>query len=491
MMKPDEDSKKTPTGDRQHQLRLLPGVDRLVEKLAGTAGLEAVPVSVLTDAARTTVAGLRQAILSAKKGLAEAELAIDAVVMRAAMAARTAMAPNLKPVINATGVVIHTNLGRSPLCREAIDHLVIVASGYSNLEFDLSKGARGIRYAAIEELLCRLTGAQAAMAVNNNAGAVLLAVETFARDREVIVSRGELVEIGGSFRIPDVIRKSGAILKEVGTTNRTHPKDYENAVSEKTGLLLKVHTSNYGMVGFTAEVDLGDLVELGRRHQIPVMHDLGSGTLIDFREFGFPHEPTVPEIVATGADVVSFSGDKLLGGPQAGMIVGKKEALAAIRSNPLTRALRIDKLTLAALEMTLRAYRDKPAATRNIPTLRMLTEPVNAVELKAAALADELKNLAGTRLAVEQMPLVSKAGGGSLPFLEIPSSGVAVSVEGISANRLENLLRTGTPPLIGRIEQDRFIMDMRTVAQSEISVIKELFAALAAEQVMSGNKIIS
>ncbi|MFZ5565201.1 MAG: L-seryl-tRNA(Sec) selenium transferase, partial [Thermodesulfobacteriota bacterium] len=457
-MKKDEVTDRLPTGEQQRQLRLLPGVDRLLVRLQAFSGLEAVPVSVLTEAARKTVAGLRQAILKSKKGLSEAELAIDTVVSQTARMAKAAMKPNLKPLINATGVVIHTNLGRSPLSKEAIDHLLAVASGYSNLEFDLSKGERGIRYAVIEDLLCELTGAQAAMAVNNNAGAVLLAVETFARDREVIVSRGELVEIGGSFRIPDVIRKSGAVLKEVGTTNRTHPRDYENAISDKTGLLLKVHTSNYGMVGFTAEVDLGDLVELGSRHKVPVMHDLGSGTLIDFKEFGFPHEPTVPEIVATGADVVTFSGDKLLGGPQAGMIVGKKEAVAAIRANPLTRALRIDKLTLAALEMTLRTYRDKPAAIRNIPTLRMLTEPVDVVEQKAETLAEALKTVGNGRLSVEQVALVSKAGGGSLPFLEIPSSGVAVLVEGISANRLENLLRAGDPPLIGRIEQDRFVM---------------------------------
>jgi L-seryl-tRNA(Ser) seleniumtransferase len=280
-----------------------------------------------------------------------------------------AMAHNLKPVVNATGIVVHTNLGRSLLAPAVLANLVEIASCYSNLEFDLVAGRRGSRYTAVEDVLCEISGAEAAMVVNNNAGAVLLCLETLARGRKVIVSRGELVEIGGAFRIPDVMARSGGILCEVGTTNRTHLRDYAGAIDEQTALLLKVHKSNYSIVGFSAEVSLPELAALGARHGLPVMEDLGSGTFIDFSQYGLAKEPTVQESVAAGADVVTFSGDKLLGGPQAGLIVGRRAIIARIRTNPITRALRIDKMTLAALESTLRLYRDPRRAVAAIPTL--------------------------------------------------------------------------------------------------------------------------
>ncbi|OQX64039.1 MAG: L-seryl-tRNA(Sec) selenium transferase [Desulfococcus sp. 4484_241] len=475
------ETKKQLTDKQQKQLRQLPGIDTIIERLQKRNGTGNIPPAVLAKAARDTVSNLRADIKENEDGVPEQWLAPENLENIALQKAQDAMRPNLKPLVNGTGVVIHTNLGRSPLCRQAIDHLTAVASGYSNLEFDLSAGKRGIRYACVEELICEFTGAQAAMAVNNNAGAVLLGVETFARGREVIVSRGELVEIGGSFRIPDVIKKSGAILKEVGTTNRTHLKDYENAISPDTGMLLKVHTSNYGMVGFTAEVGLKELAELGKRHNIPVMNDLGSGTLVDLSRYGLVREPTVMDAVSTGADLVTFSGDKLLGGPQAGILVGKKEIISSVRSNPLTRALRIDKLTLAALEMTLRAYREPEKLADTVPTLRMLAMPAGEVRIKAEMLAKELESMGDRRLEANVLPLVSKPGGGAMPFVEIPSSGVAVTVEGFSPNRLEQALRKADPPVIGRIEDDRFVIDLRTVAESELSVIKSAFCMLLAK----------
>jgi L-seryl-tRNA(Ser) seleniumtransferase len=344
--------------DQQTLLRKLPGVDSLMELCDKTGFFQDIPQTVVAKSIRSVIDDRRQAILSAKSSIDENSLLDSQMIEAVKHAVSKAMMPNLRHTINATGVVVHTNLGRSLLAAEAVENLATIASRYSNLEYDLSVGKRGSRYSNVEDLICEISGAEAAMVVNNNAGAVLLCLETIARNKEVIVSRGELVEIGGSFRVPDVMMKSGGILKEVGTTNRTHLKDYQNAIGPNTGLLLKVHTSNYSVVGFTAEVSLRQLVDLGTDHQLPVMEDLGSGTFVDFSKYGLLKEPTVQESVSTGADVVTFSGDKLLGGPQAGLIVGKKKIVEAIRKNPLTRALRIDKLTLAALESTLILYRD-------------------------------------------------------------------------------------------------------------------------------------
>ena len=388
------------------------------------------------------------------------------------------MTPNLRRVVNATGIVVHTNLGRSLLSRESISNLMDLAGHYSNLEFNLSQGRRGSRYSAVEDLLCELTGAESAMVVNNNAGAVFLCLETLASGKSVVISRGQLVEIGGSFRIPDVMAKSGAILKEVGTTNRTHFQDYEKAIEHNTGLLLKVHTSNYSIVGFKAEVSLEDLVTLGKRYRIPVMEDLGSGTLIDFSKYGWIKEPTVQESINAGVDVVTFSGDKLLGGPQAGIILGRKVHIDRIKSNPLTRALRIDKLTLGALESTLRHYRDPEKAVLQIPTLRMLTRPLGEIQNQAEALAEKLNQMEGGRVRARVVDLASKAGGGSLPLLELPSKCVSVAVEGKSENDIELFMRTAEPPVIGRIENDRFVMDLRTVQDEDLTWIEKAFAGL-------------
>ncbi len=458
---------------RQRLLRLLPGVDRMLEIIKSDCFFQEIPRAVITRSVRNVIEELRTAILSRHDETTAEELMDENVIRKIKAAVSAAMSVNLAPLINATGVVVHTNLGRSLLASEAIDHLHAVAGRYSNLEFDLDTGKRGSRYRIVEDILCEITGSPAAMVVNNNAAAVLLCLDTLARGREVVVSRGELVEIGGAFRIPDVMSRSGAILKEVGTTNRTHLKDYVQAIQDNTGLLLKVHTSNYRVMGFTASVSLNDLVALGRQHGIPVMEDLGSGTFIDFSRYGMSREPTVQESVASGADVVTFSGDKLLGGPQAGIILGSKVILDAIKQNPLTRALRIDKLTLAALETTVRLYRDPETAVKAIPTLQMLTMPLQDIQSRADRLYALLSALAESRLTITRHALSSRAGGGSLPLLEIPTVCVGIQVTGASVNSLETFFRKQSPPVIARIESDILLMDMRTVKDDELSEICE------------------
>ncbi|MGA9477277.1 MAG: L-seryl-tRNA(Sec) selenium transferase, partial [Desulfobacterales bacterium] len=388
---------------QKEALRNLPAVDHVLELSKSDPFFEEVPRSVLIRSIRSVLDNRRRQIIEQDPAQIDELLADAAVVTGVKDLARQAQSLNLRATVNATGIVIHTNLGRSLLAETAIEHLCAVGRRYSNLEFDLDKGRRGSRYANVEDLICELSGAESAMAVNNNAGAVLLALETMAAGKKVIVSRGELVEIGGSFRIPDVMAKSGGILCEVGTTNRTHLRDYENAVDEQTALLLKVHKSNYSIVGFSAEVSLKDLVALGRKHQVPVMEDLGSGTFVDFSRYGLLKEPTVQESVSAGVDIITFSGDKLLGGPQAGLIVGKKACIDRIKKNPITRALRIDKLTLAALESTLRLYRDEEKAVQAIPTLRMMLQPIATLEEKAGRLKKMLESTGRSRLTVASL----------------------------------------------------------------------------------------
>ncbi len=445
--------------NKQERLKTLPAMDQLLLATDADTRFDDCPRKVVLDALRTAVEALRKEILSDNTP----DTGDDAVLTRAAGIAAERMKNRLIPLINATGVVLHTNLGRALLCQDALDNIRTVSAAYSNLELNLATGKRGIRYAAIEELICELTGAESAMAVNNNAGAVLLTLNTIAQGTEVVVSRGELVEIGGSFRVPDVMTKSGCCLKEVGTTNRTHLRDYEGAINAHTGLFLKVHTSNYKIEGFTAEVSLADMVALGREKGIPVMEDLGSGTLIDFGPYGLPAEPVVSERVATGADVVTFSGDKLLGGPQAGIIVGKKQTLDKIRANPMTRALRIDKLTLAALESTLKLYRDEAAAVAKIPTLKMLTMDYDTVSGKAENIFKALEPAIGDSADLALADMESRPGGGSYPDLRLPTRCVTLRPKHMSVTALEKALRAATPPVMGRIEDDRFIMDPRTI----------------------------
>jgi L-seryl-tRNA(Ser) seleniumtransferase len=456
---------------QQRMLRKLPGVDNLLSLALQHPEGRRMAKPVLLRAIRELLETKRDAILDGPEGSLQQDLSEPALLAQAIERALVIGSFKLKRVINATGVVVHTNLGRSCLADEAIDHIKTMAAHYSNLEFDLARGQRGSRYSAVEEILCELSGAEAAMVVNNNAGAVLLCLDTLANGMEVIISRGELVEIGGSFRIPDVMAKSGGMLKEVGTTNRTHLRDYERAIGDNTGLLLKVHTSNYHIIGFTSAVSLADLVTLGHRFNLPVMEDLGSGNFFDLASYGLQSEPTVQASVKSGAHVITFSGDKLLGGPQAGLIVGRKSIIERIKSNPLTRALRIDKLTLAALEATMNIYRDPVSAAQKIPTVRMLLMQKPEIEHRAHQLKDRLAHLKVSGLSVQLFDLPSKAGGGSLPLLELPSCCVGIQMTGLSANALEKALRRNNPPIIGRIENDVFIIDPRTVLEDELDVI--------------------
>ncbi len=458
------------TTDKQQLLRAIPKVDECLAWFAESPAdqaLEAAPLVLVKRAIREILEQRRNAILTQTlKGKDE----LSRPVLKTAVSARIQelTRPRFQRLINATGVVVHTNMGRSLLPEAALNNLAAVGGHYSNLEFDLNTGKRGSRYSLVEDILCDLTGAEAALVVNNNAAAVLLCLSVLAQGREVIVSRGQLVEIGGSFRIPDVMTRSGARLMEVGATNRTHLKDYETAIGPDTALLLKVHTSNYRLIGFTSEVSLPDLVKLGARHGLPVMEDLGSGSLMDMGIFGLPAEPTVGEILKGGVDVVTFSGDKLLGGPQAGLILGKKEIIAAIKSDALNRALRIDKFTLAALETVLRLYYDPEQARRQIPTLAMLGTPFAVTKQRAVRLRRRLgKRLTGL-CRLSYLDTESRVGGGALPERGLPSRTLALEPTTMTLNKLETALRRLPLPVIGRIEHDKYILDLRTVSDKEI-----------------------
>lgn len=382
----------------------------------------------------------------------------------------------LRRVINGTGVVIHTNLGRSSIAPELSEHLVDVATRYSTLEFDINNGKRGSRYSHVEGLICELTGAEAAMVVNNNAAAVMLVLSTLARDKEVVVSRGQLVEIGGSFRIPEVMKLSGAKLVEVGATNKTHLSDYSRAITEETALLLKVHTSNFKVLGFTQEVPSKDLCQLAHGLDIPVYDDLGSGSLIDLSKYGFMKEPTVQECIADGIDVVTFSGDKLLGGPQAGIIVGKRAYIERMKKNQLTRALRVDKMTLAVLEGTLKYYRDEVKALEHIPTLKMLTKTYQNISEEAAVFTSALGILDHVSYHLEDD--YSEVGGGSLPLEKLLTRVFCFKHNTLKAQQIVDRLRGFRIPIIGRIKDDEVLFDFRTIAIEEHDVVIEAIKAL-------------
>ena len=369
-------------------------------------------------------------------------------------------------------MVIHTNLGRSPLAESALAQIREVGAHYSTLEYDLAQGERGSRHDHLEGLLQEITGAEAALVVNNNAAAVMLALRALAQGKEVIISRGQLVEIGGSFRLPAIMAESGAFMREVGTTNKTHLKDYEQAITLETAMLLKVHPSNFRITGFTSEVALPELVALGRRYNLLVVEDLGSGCLVDLSRYGIEREPTVQETLKGGADLVLFSGDKLLGGPQAGVALGSREVVARLRSHPLTRALRPDKLTLAGLEATLRLYLDEPQAMAAIPTLRMLSRPLTELDRQAKALARSLKRALGPQVQLKVVASIGRVGGGALPQVSLPSRALALYAPPLTAQQLEARLRQAQPPVIARIEQDTLLLDMRTLLPDDLPALK-------------------
>ena len=445
----------------EKRLRQLPAVDEVLRSEVGVALLARHPRWAVRGAVRAEIERLRTRLLAGDSVVPALE---EARLERRVRALRQ---PSLRRVINATGVVLHTNLGRAPLASSAIARLATVARGYSNLEFDLEHGARGSRHGHLAALLIELGGAEAACVVNNNAAAVLLGLAALAAGREVVVSRGELVEIGGSFRIPDVMRAAGVRVREVGTTNKTHADDYRRAIGPETALLLKVHRSNFAVVGFTAEVAAADLVAIGREAGLPVMVDLGSGCLVDLARFGLPHEPTVGEVLGAGVDLVTFSGDKLLGGPQAGILCGRAALIAEIGRHPLMRALRPDKLTLAALEATLEAYRDE--RLDDLPALTMLTTGTEVLARRAAALVAAIG--ADASVKAEVVKQRSAVGGGALPLFEPESVAVAVTSPQHGAVALERRLREHDPPVVGRIAEDRLLLDVRTIEDTEIDAV--------------------
>lgn len=462
-------------------LRDIPKVHDCINQLRASGILNHVPLQRIKNCTRLYLDTLRQEILAGEyKGFPLSDR--KRLLQDLATFIQRYHRPRFSRIINGTGVIVHTNLGRSILPDSAIKMLSTASGHYSNLELNLETGKRGSRYQHVDSLLCELTGAESALVVNNNAAAVLIALETLAKGKEVIVSRGQLVEIGGSFRIPDIMSRSGAKLVEVGTTNRTHYFDYQAAITHETGLLLRVHCSNYRIIGFTSEVTNTDLVRLGNSHQIPVMEDLGSGCLVDLSRFGLAKEPTVQEVVASGMDVITFSGDKLLGGPQAGIIVGKKRFIDQIKNNPLNRALRIDKLTLAALESVLRLYLDESRALQEIPTLAMIAASVEVVRERARILFDKCRNLLAGQCTFTMVPTHSRVGGGAMPEQNLDSWAVAVQPIALKVNQLEKRLRQTSLPVIGKTEADRFLLDMRTVADDEIDLLVEsLRCALAAD----------
>ena len=456
----------------------IPSVDRLLRAAPLQELLARHGRTAVTTILRACLAQLRRAALAgelAPDGLEESAIAA-AVGEHLAQAAR----PALRPVFNLSGTVLHTNLGRALLPAEAVDAVARAMSNPVNLEFDLAVGRRGERDSLIERTLCELTGAAAALVVNNNAAAVLLMLSVLAQRREVLVSRGELIEIGGSFRLPDIMRRAGARLIEVGTTNRTHLADYAGALGPRSALLMKVHTSNYAISGFTATVPLAELAKLGRAHGIPVAVDLGSGSLVDLRRWQLPGEPTVRETIAAGADLVAFSGDKLLGGPQAGLLVGRADLIDRLRRDPLKRALRVGKLTLAALDAVLTLYRTPEHLAERLTTLRLLTRPVSDLQTQAARLRAQLQRVLGERYEVAEAPLVGQIGSGALPAEQLPSYGLAVrAIKGkhASLTQLEEALRALPRPVIGRIADRTLWLDVRCLEpEAEPEFIAQLQA---------------
>ena len=443
-------------------LRELPSVDRLLKHPKSEPLLTRFNRDYVTEKCREVLDELRQSIRLGKP-LDDGELDDERILGRIEKQIDRNQQPGLIRVINATGTVLHTNLGRALLPQAAIEAVRQAGMHPVNLEYDLDQGKRGKREESIERLLLDLTGAEAATVVNNNAAAVLLGLNTAATGKEVVVSRGELIEIGGSFRIPEIMAKSGAVLKEVGSTNRTHPEDYEKAIGKKTALLLKVHTSNYKIVGFVAEVGLAELVAIGRRHKIPVMEDLGSGALIDLSRYGLPKEPLVAERVRLGADIITFSGDKVLGGPQAGLVVGKKSWIAQMNKNPLKRALRCGKLTLAALEATLALYQQSADVAEEVPTLKAFTRPLQGIEEIGRRALPGLEKALGEGFQLSLEDSTAQIGSGALPTEEIPSKVIAIRHRSLGPERIAEKFRRARPPILGRIKDDRFLLDLRTI----------------------------
>ena len=466
--------------DLNSHLRELPAVDRLLKEPVIVELLERLPRRLVLAALQETLQGYRQRICTGRdSGEAGAgfDLSPAGLAGEAAALAQSQAVSSLQPVINATGIVLHTNLGRASLAAAAAKAVAEIAGRYCNLEIDLAAGVRGSRQAHLEQLLCYLTGAEAAVVVNNNAAAVFLLLNSCAAGKEVIVSRGQLVEIGGSFRVPEVMAASGARLVEVGTTNKSYLRDYEAAITGDTAALLKVHTSNYHLIGFTASVDAAEIADLAHAHNLLAIEDLGSGVLLDTSAYGLPREPRIQESIASGMDLVAFSGDKMLGGPQAGIVVGRRELIEKIRTNQLARVLRVGKLTVAALEATLRLYLDEAEAVREIPLWRALAAPLSRLQERAEVLAGGLKAGFDGR-NVELLKGNSRVGGGALPTAELPTVLISIQVPHADSAALAASLRCGNPPVIVRLQQDRLLLDLRTVAPEQDELLFKVLAAV-------------
>ena len=460
--------------EKANLFSMLPKVDEMLLDSKINEILERVPRKIVVDSIREEIEILRVDIKEEKLSKDEIKERVESMpeIIKKRIVEKNSF--KLRRVINATGVIIHTNLGRSIINENVMNNIFNIATNYSNLEYDLDSGKRGSRYSHLEEIITAITGAESAMVVNNNAAAVMLVLSTLAKGKEVIVSRGELVEIGGSFRIPEVMEQSGAMLVDVGTTNKTHIWDYEKAINENTAVLLKVHTSNYRILGFTSTVPIEELSELKLKYNVPLVEDLGSGVLIDLSKFGLEYEPTVQDSVKKGVDVVTFSGDKLLGGPQAGIIIGKKEYIEKMKKNPLNRAFRIDKFTISALEGTLRLYLNEKTAIENIPTLKMLTEPLENLRIRAELLVDKLSKMTATvHISTEIVDEFSQVGGGSLPLEKIPTKCVTIALDHISITEFEKNLRKFRIPIITRVYKDKVYFDMRTIKDVEVDLICE------------------
>ena len=451
--------------------RQIPSVDELLVTSGIKSMLCTIPRALVLRAIRQVLDELREEIRKAPVGDEMPDVGLSTVVDQITRRVSILSQPSLRQVINATGVIVHTNLGRSPVPKRVITAFNSLAGCYSNLEYDLNTGKRGSRYVHVQDILRELTGAEDALVVNNNAAAVLIALDTMAKGKEVVISRGQLVEIGGSFRMPDVMRKSGAKMFEVGTTNKTTIRDYEAAIVSDTALFLKVHMSNFQIVGFTQEVSLEELVGLGRKYSIPVMEDLGSGCLIDLSRYGLKKEPTVQDSVEKGADIITFSGDKMLGGPQCGIILGKKDIISKIKANQLNRALRVDKLTLIALQETLSMYRDEEKAIRQIPTLRMICQSYPSVCRKGERLRGLIGKIDTSNFVISLSDGFSQVGGGALPLEEIKSRLLCLSPRRLSASHIVEFLRSYDPPVVVRLEKNNVLLDLRTIQEKEVKIV--------------------
>nr|WP_027702442.1 L-seryl-tRNA(Sec) selenium transferase [Clostridioides mangenotii] len=459
--------------DKRNLFAMLPSVDEVISDKRFEDFLESYPRTLILESIRESIEYNRQKILKLKDEEVESyKVNLDEIIENSLVNAKNKYSLSLKKVINATGTVLHTNLGRSLISEEIKDELWTAASRYSNLEYNLGKGERGSRYVHLTNTIKRLTGAEDVLVVNNNAAAVLLVLSTMAKGGEAIVSRGELVEVGGSFRIPSIMALSGADLVEIGSTNKTHLNDYEDAITENTKVIMKVHTSNYRVLGFTESIGVDELSDLGKKYRLPVIEDLGSGVFIDLSKFGMTYEPTVMDSLKNGADIVTFSGDKMLGGPQAGIIVGKKEYIEKMKKNQLTRALRVDKLTICSLEATLRMYLDEKKAIENVPTLKMLLYSYEELAERAEILYTKIKS-SNIDADVSMEDGLSQVGGGSMPLETMKSRVITISPKSISISELEKRLRLSDSHIIARVYDDKYVLDVRTIFEDEFGVVAQ------------------